>query len=450
MPSNLHPIDVPRSQGGARKAGGEAWRERFRQGRSGHLWAAVLAIAVVCLASTARGREWTRFRGPNGQGISPEPTMPVKWTEEDYNWTAPLPGVGHSSPVVWGNRVFITGGDRELSRTYILAFDVSDGRELWRKEYDLSPSKLNKSNSYATGTPSVDADRVYTLLPTAETTLLVALNHDGEEVWRRDFAGVRSQHGPGNSTMTVGDLVVFSHEQRRAKQGESAPGAWIAVDAKTGKDRWRCQREAGEKVSYSTPCVYTPEGGKPQLLFTSRAHGVTGVDVETGKVVWEAKSALPARVVSSPVIAGDLVIGTCGSGSAGLRLAAIRPGASGEEVYEGKGPFAPYVPTSIVVDGLLFTYHDQGDVSCMAAATGEALWSEKPAGRFYGSPVCIDGNLYCMTREGDMVVLKASRSYELLAVNPLGEGTHATPAVADGRMYLRTFSRLICLGGAEN
>ncbi|MGD2176151.1 MAG: PQQ-binding-like beta-propeller repeat protein [Candidatus Brocadiaceae bacterium] len=408
---------------------------------------AILAVALVWPAAMAEAQEWTRFRGPGGQGISQEPTMPVKWTMQDYEWKADLPGKGHSSPVIWGERVFVTSGDQEANRLYILAFRASDGKELWRRDYAVSPFRMNRANSYATGSASVDADHVYVLLPTAEDTLLIALDHDGGEVWTSDFPGVDSQHGPGNTALAVGELVVFSHEQRGRDEGGGAQSAWIAVDRNTGKVRWTCERDSAQ-VSYSTPCVHTPEGGAPQLLFSSNAHGITGVDVETGKVVWEAKSAMPARVVSSPVIAGDLVIGTCGKGGGGVRLAAVRAG-TGEEVYEATGAQAPYVSTGLFTDGLLFVYHDRGDVSCMVAATGEVLWSEKPGGRFWGSPVLVNGNLYCITREGDVVVIKASRTYELLAINPLGGESYATPAIAGGRMFLRTFSQLMAIEGTK-
>jgi len=150
--------------------------------------------------------------------------------------------------------------------------------------------------------------------------------------------------------------------------------------------------------------------------------------------------------VSSPVIAGDYLIGTCGQGGGGVRLVAVRPG-SGEVVYETRGLQAPYVPTPLAVGDLLFVCHDRGDISCLVAATGELLWSERPAGPFYGSPVCVDGKLYCTTKTGEVVVVRASRTYELLAINPLNEPSYATPAIAGGRMYLRTFSHLISIGG---
>jgi len=191
------------------------------------------------------------------------------------------------------------------------------------------------------------------------------------------------------------------------------------------------------------------------LIFASWAHGISGVDPHTGKVIWELDSALPARVVSSPVIAGDLLIGTCGKGGAGIQLSTVRPGSEDNDgqpslAYKHTGKTAPYVPTSLVKDGLLFTFHDRGDVSCLRVETGEVLWSERPGGRFYGSPVWVNGLLYCINRKGNLLVLKAAPAYELLAVNPLGEKSQATPAIAGERMYLRTYSHLISIGGRSD
>lgn len=406
----------------------------------------VLTTGAPQPPSIAQGQDWTRFRGPDGQGISSATTIPVQWTADDYNWKVELPGVGHSSPVIWDDRVFVTSGDQDANLFYVLAFSVVDGKELWRKEYPVAPYRMNPQSAYAVGSPSVDADRVYAVLPTDRTTLAMALGHDGQEIWTKEFPGVYSQHGPGNSVVAIEGLVVFSHEQRAREGPDATPSRWIALDAETGDVRWTCERESTQ-ISYSTPCVYTPQDGSAYLVFNSNAHGMTGVEIETGKVIWEAKSVLPQRVVSSPVIAGDLLVGTCGQGGGGVRLVAVRAG-SGEVVYEARGSQAPYVPTPLAIEGLLFVYHDRGDISCLVAATGEVLWTERPAGTFYGSPVWVNGNLYCITRAGEVVVIRASRTYELLAINPLGEASHATPAVAGGRMYLRTLSHLISIGGA--
>jgi outer membrane protein assembly factor BamB len=423
----------------------------------------VVAYSIL-LASVTQGQQWARFRGPNGQGISHAKTIPIKWTEKDYNWKVTLPGGGHSSPVVWEDKVFVTSGDQKTGRGTILALRASDGKVLWQREYVLTPYRMSQLNSYATATPAVDANHVYTLWPTPEETILVALDHDGEEIWKRTFDGVHCQHGAGGSPIVFDDIVVFTHEHE--KSSKASQSAWIAVDRKTSRTRWELERQTSPKTSYSAPCVYSPPADAPQLIFTSMAHGMTGVDPHTGTVVWEVKSAFTSRVVSSPVIADGLLIGTCGDYGSGKRLIAIQPGTregtpqrermrfgapdkstQPTEAYKIDNSSTPYVPTSLASGGLLFTFHDQGYVSCLRSTTGEQLWREKPGGKFFGSPVWVNGKLYCITTKGEVVVIKAAPVYELLAINPLGEKSHATPAVADGRMYLRTYSHLICIGG---
>lgn len=408
---------------------------------------------IIISASVSQGQEWTRFRGPNGQGISDAKTIPVKWTQEDYNWKVKLPGGGHSSPVLWGDKLFITSGDRQAGNSVIYALNVSDGKILWQKEYSLSKYRPNKLNSFATATPTVDADHVYMLWTSLEETILAALNHNGTEIWKRTLEGVHCQHGAGSSPIVYDDMVIFTHEHENISS-KNARSFWIAVNRKTGETRWTLDRQTGPKTSYSTPCVYTPSTGTPQLIFNSNSHGMTSVDPGTGNVIWEVVSAFPARVVSSPVIADDLLVGSCGDGGAGKLLIAIRPGSSEgsiqpEEAYKIESGYRPYVPTSIAKGGLLFTFLDRGNVSCWNSATGRQLWEEKPAGRFFGSPVWVDGKLYCITMDGDVVVIKAAETYELLAINPLGETSHAAPAVAGGRMYLRTYSQLFSIGGKK-
>lgn len=410
---------------------------------------ALIITLIIFSASVSHAQQWSRYRGPNGQGISYDKNVPVKWTLNDYNWKVGLPGGGHSSPVIWGDKVFITSGDLKADKGFLLALRVSDGKILWQKQYSLAPFRPNPRNSYASATPVVDAEHVYVLWPTPKETILVALDHDGGEIWKCTFEGVYCQHGAGGSPIVFDDIVVFTHEHENSTK--DVPGAWIAVDRKTGRTRWELPRRTGPKTSYSTPCVYTPHTDIPQLIFTSNSHGLTSVDPRSGTIVWNAESVFPARVVSSPVIAGQLLIGSCGDGSRGKCLVAINPVADGEsfeptEVYTIGSSTAPYVPTSIANESLLFTFHDSGYVSCLRSATGRQLWREKPAGKFFGSPVWVNGRLYCITTEGDVVVIRAASSYELLAVNPLGERSHSTPAVTDGRIYLRTYSNLISIG----
>ncbi len=427
---------------------------------SKQMWNGFLPAVVVLFASVLHGQEWTRFRGPDGQGIGQAKTIPVKWTENDYAWKVELPGTGHSSPVVWGNKVFVTSGDQKAALGILLALSASDGQVLWQKQYKLPSYPMNRLNSYATATPAVDADYVYVLWPTAKETLLVAVDHSGEEIWKRTFEGVRCQHGAGSSPIVTGGIVVFTIEHEA--DTNDMDSAWIAVDRRTGQTRWRLPRQTNPKTSYSTPCVYSPASGAPQLtrhtsgglIFTSFAHGISSVDRETGAVLWEMESAFISRVISSPVIADGLVIGTCGDAGGGKRLIAIRPGTGNKstppaEAYKIDSSTVPYIPTSLAKADLLFTFNDRGYVSCLRTATGQQLWREKAAAKFYGSPVWVDGRLYCIAANGDVVVIRAGPTYELLAVNPLGEQSQATPAVSGERMYLRTYSHVFAVGGGK-
>ncbi len=332
----------------------------------------------------------------------------------------------------------------------LLCVRAADGRERWRREQDLSKYPLNSLNSFASPTPALDADHVYVLWPGSETTVLAALTHEGDEVWTLPLAGVHARHGQGSSPIVCGPDVIVAHEQEKNNDGITSQ--WLAVDRRTGEVHWRVEEPGVANASYSTPCTYPDGAGGMHLVFASNAHGLTGLDPQTGKVLWQVRSVMPDRVVSSPVIAGDLVINTCGEGGRGKRLAAIRPTREGsvyqaKQVYVLTSSVVPYVPTSVAYRDMLFTFHDSGLVSCLASETGEVLWSEKPAGRYYGSPICADGRLYAMTVDGDVVVLAAEREYRLLAVNALGEKSHATPAVASGRLLLRTLSHLISVGG---
>ena len=279
-------------------------------------------------------------------------------------------------------------------------------------------------------------------------TRLTALDHAGREIWTKDFGKTSQQHGPCISPVVYDNLIVFIQEQNAAsKKTESK---WIAVDKYTGKPLWTVSRAITEKSSYSLPCVYTNKQGEDLLIFSTGKHGLSAVDPRKGKVVWETKGILPARVVSCPVIAGDLILNTCGSGGWGKQLAVVRAPANAaqqpEVAYISNEKFVPYVSTGIAVNDMFFLYHDQGMITCIDSATGNLKWSEKPADRFYSSPVYADGKLYCMDMDGKVVVIRAKDSFEVLGIMDLGEETQASVSIADGRIFLRTLRRLICVG----
>ena len=225
----------------------------------------------------------------------------------------------------------------------------------------------------------------------------------------------------------------------------------VALDRATGETRWLAERRT-EKTAYATPCLYQFEDGTVQLLANSWAHGFSAIDPRTGKALWELP-IFKYRVVGSPTVAAGLVFGSCGTGGVGKQMFAVRPGnpAKGTEpevAYELTGSL-PYVVTPVGSGDLLFSWYDKGIVTCLEAASGEVVWKERIGGEYFASPVCVGERLYGISREGEVVVLAASRRFQELARIDLGERTNSTPAVAGGVMYLRTASHVMAIGGGE-
>ncbi len=422
----------------------------------------VVAVSLLAsLSALADEASWTRFRGPNGSGISDATTVPIRWTEKDYNWKIDLPGPGHSSPVVWDKRIFVTCGDPTTARRTLLCVDAPTGRTLW--QYD-EPSKTygqHRDNSYATATPAVDADGVVITWTTPEAVMLLALDLQGRELWRRNLGPLISLQGSGSSPILYQDLVVLANDQEdmerspgRKKDGPNPAGRSfvVAVDRNSGQTRWQTDTKTF-LAGYSTPCISQAEGGRPELIFSNTAHGLMAVDPATGEITWEFGQPFLDRAVISPVVASGLVIAGHGAGIRGTRCIAVRPGSSSQRTMPTPAytisKAIPMVPTPLVKDGRLFLWCDDGVVSCLRVATGETLWRERVEGEFYASPVWVAGHVYNVSKQGEVVVLVAGDAFEVVHRIPLGESSYATPAVAGGVMYLRTRSHLFSLGGPQ-
>jgi outer membrane protein assembly factor BamB len=402
-----------------------------------------VAAAWLLLEATAFSQEWTRFRGPNGTGLSNAKTIPTTWTEKDVNWKTALPGSGHSSPVVWDDKIFLTSGDDRGGQMHLLALRTTDGSKLWQKEIPFEAYTKHTYNTFASGSPTVDSERVYFYWTTPTRCSVAAFKHDGTKVWEKDLGAFVSQHGGGTSPILYQDKLILANEQ----DGESF---LIALDSKTGDTKWKTPRKTVE-TAFSTPMVYEPKGDKAELIFNSHAHGICAVDSDTGKEIWDYPKAFDKRSVSSPVLAGDLLIGSCGSGGGGNYVVAIHPGSSTKKPEQAFkiSRSAPYVPTSVCVGEKLFLWSDSGIVTCLQLPTGEIKWQERVGGDFFSSPVCVAGRLFCVSTRGEVVVLDTSDKFQVLARNPLGELTHSTPAIAGGRMYIHTATHLVSIGGRE-
>ena len=415
----------------------------FACGREVHLSLALVGAIVPCVIG--RAENWERFRGPNGGGQSEGASIPSEWRAENFLWKRPLQSVGHSSPVIWEGTLYLTSADPETGAQLGFAFDVATGETRWRKRFDVGMYHINTRNSFASSTPAVDAEHVYLTWLDSGRVLLVALTHDGNEAWRREVGPYEEVHGYGQSPVVYGDLVYVANDS-------GAERAVVAFDRRTGQERWRAKREAGI-TSFAAPCMFdkpSQAGGK-LLITSSTASGLAALDALTGKVAWDAfKDDLTTRCVSSPVVAGDMILVACGEGGNGKVLVAAKAGdgnSAPETAYKLKQS-VPQVPTPLVVGDLLFLWHDRGVVSCCELATGKQVWRERVGGDFHSSPIRLGQRILCCSQQGDAIVLAAAREYKLLARNSLKETCVATPAVAGGRLYVRTDATLYCIGKA--
>ena len=420
---------------------------------------ALLFLLLPCVESSAQ--DWTRFRGPNGSGISTATNFPLKWTADDYNWQIDLPVMGSSSPVLWGMRLYLMGDHSDGRQRSVLCINADRGRILWRRDYPVKRHGfLHWDNDFTSATPCVDEHGVILVWSSPEQLQVTALSLDGEKMWQRELGPYKGLHGSSNSPILAGGMVVLANDQMDPKRFDwylpkgtnMDPGKsfLIGLDRKTGKTRWKVDRRS-ELAGYATPCIRR-SGGRTEVVFSSTAHGITAVDLKSGRISWEIDGIWDNRTVSSPQLFGDLVFGSFGKGLSGQRLVAVRPekpgSRKGELVYDIRKS-VPLVPCFVVKDGLLYLWTDSGIVTCVDAATGKEHWRERVGGEFYSSPIWIEGRLYCISKYGQIVVLAASKKFEVLARMELDEKTFATPAVANGVMFLRTQSRLYSVGKAR-
>ena len=399
----------------------------------------------LCGVAAKDKDEWTRFRGPNGTGHGQAEGLPVKWTDKDYAWKVKLPGVGHASPVLWGERLFTTCADEEDGAQYILCHDAISGEKIWEIKLQSKKYHHHKFNSFASATPCVDAERLYVNWTTKETNDLLCFDHDGKLLWRRDFGGYETQHGNGFSPIVEGELVVLTHDH----YGKSSV---IAVNRKTGKTVWQTSRSSA-KPSSSTPCVFEPKNGPLQFVTSSMAHGCFGIDAKSGKILWETgPDTLDLRSVASPYPANGRFFASCGSGGRASRFVSVIPPRSGQGkptvAYSLKRNIS-YVPTSIAKGELLFLVTDGGIASCLDLATGKTKWMERLGGNYFASPILVGDAIYVTSREGMVVTFAPTETFSELGRSKLGELTYNTPAVANDSIYFRTYSQLFRLTGAK-
>ncbi len=372
--------------------------------------------------------DWPQFRGPGGQGHSSERDLPLEWSEDkNIIWKVPIPGLGWSSPVIQGDRIWLTtalGKGRSL-RT--VSIHRKDGRVLSEVEVFLNndPVRIHSKNSHASPTPILEDDRVYVHFGATGTA---CLSSEGQILWRTQLE-YETMHGPGGSPTLFGDLLIVSCDGTNVQYV-------VALEKRTGQIRWKQSRERG-RMAFSTPLVIQ-EQGVDQVVSTG-GDRVVSYDPMTGKEIWwfpyDGFSLVPR-----PVYGLGLVY-VC-SGFNSPVLYAIRPSGkgnlAGSHLAWSLSKGVPFNPSPVLVGDELYIVSDRGVLSCLDARTGSILWKERLGGNFSASPLAAPERIYFLNEEGETTVLAPGKEFKKLATNSIDGHTLASLAAADNTIYLRS------------
>lgn len=413
---------------------------------------AYLFASLLLIAGIVNAQNWPQFRGPNIQGHSSETGLPLKWSAtENIAWKTELPGESWSSPIVWGDRVFVTTTTEDGVSCRVIAIDRKAGAILWNKEvFKQAIRRKEGRNSYATPTPATDGKFIYACFGDGS---FVALDFDGRIVWvNRDYQ-FYGQHGLGTSLLLHDGLVIMARDG--SSDGEDKKIGWqipwdksyiVALDGKTGKESWKAMRGLS-RISHGTPAIWKAPDGRAQVI-SEAGDVLQGFDLKTGKRLWSSEVIGEGKAPS--VVLGDGLAFTSGGWGGKETIKAFRLSGSGDLkesnlVWEQRKGM-PKVPSMIYVKPHLFAITDGGIATCMKADTGELVWQQRLAGNFSASPVAAEGRVYFVGDNGETTVIEAGPEFKTLAKNPLEGNVQASPAISHGRIFIRTERHLFAIG----
>ncbi|MCX6926740.1 MAG: PQQ-binding-like beta-propeller repeat protein [Verrucomicrobia bacterium] len=392
------------------------------------------------MSTCALAENWPCWRGPRGDGTSAEKSAPTHWSAtNNVLWKTPVAGEGHSSPIIWGDRLFLTTALKESEERVLLCFDRKVGKLSWQQTVLRAPLEAkNQENSYASATPATDGEKVYVTFLDGINVVAAAYDFSGKQIWLVRPGGFKNQWGFSHTPVLFEDKVLLGCYSK----GENFV---VALSRADGRVLWKTPG-TNPTQSFSPPLVGELAGRAQMILLGNKA--VTSYDPRSGKVLWVVDGASEDSVIT-PVFnekAGLLL--TCSSWPDKVLLA-IRPDGQGnvtssKVVWRAKEG-SPYVPSPIAVGDWFFTSSAGKVTHCYDAATGNVLWKE-PMGLHHASPVAVNGLLYFLNDDGVMHVVKAGPKFELIARNELGEKTYASPAVSGGQLFLRSYKHLYCIG----
>lgn len=414
-----------------------------------------LGVIVVVLLSLnlARAENWPQWRGPNLNGVSGEKNLPVKWTaEENLAWKVAMPAWSGSTPIIWGNRIFLNVA--ESGNLFLWCLDRAKGDVLWKRPLGSGDVKMRKQNM-SSPSPVTDGRSVWVMTGTG---ILKGFDFSGKELWSRDiqkdYGAFGLNWGYASSPLLFEDslYVQVIHGMKT-----DDPSYVMRIDKRTGKTLWKVDRPT--TAIRESPDAYTTPGllryGKTTEIVITGADCATGHDPETGKELWRANGLNPEnnqfyRIVASPIIFNDIIYAP----TRVKPLLAFRAGGRGDITSSHllwSTAFGPDVPTPVTDGKYFYIVRDNGTVYCLDAKTGAEVYKEQRMrpGTYSGSPVLADGKLYVTNEDGLTTVLQAGPKFEVLAENALNDYCLSSPAISDGQIFIRTAQHLYCIGNKK-
>lgn len=403
----------------------------------------VTAVLIVLglFAPPAWAENWPGWRGPERTGVTKDSGVPITWSAtENVLWKTPLPGTGTSNPVVWDERVYVTASDgRDQSELHVICFDRDSGKERWHQRlWGTAPTLFYPKSGMASSSPVTDGRHVWASFGSGD---VFCFDREGGLVWQRaladEFGAFENRFGASSSPLLFEDSVILQCDHYGASYV-------IALDAKTGANRWKTDRP-GVWLSWSSPQL-VPVGDRFELV-VSGSERLDAYDARSGEWLWKVRG-LARECIPTPVLSQGLLLAV--SGPNGTHFA-VKPGGTGDVtdshvVWRNERGTA-FVPSAIVVGERYYLADDKGILACFDAASGKLLWRKRLGGRYTASPVSAGGRLFLTDESGSTLVLDATLpDYEELARNESGEEVYASPAISQGRFFLRTARSLICVG----
>lgn len=408
----------------------------------------VLSVVTCLSPQSLSAEEWFEFRGPTGQGHSTEKALPVQWSPTEHVlWKTDVPGVGWSSPIVVGEKIYLTTAVPKKAETdpeqslRLVCLDLETGKTLWNKEIfqetKETAQRIHKKNSHASPTPVSDGKVIYVHFGTHGTACLTL---DGDVVWKTNELKYEMQHGNGGSPIIVDDKLVVICDGKGAN-------FIVALDRNTGKIAWKVDRnvEGRKKFSFGTPLLITVNG--EQQIVAPGTDVISGHSPEDGKEIWHLNYD-GYSVIPRPVFSHGLIFVTTSYDRP--TLLAIRPDGKGDVTethlaWSNKTQI-PHTPSLLVVGDELYAISDKGIGQCFDAKTGELIWKERVGGNFSASPLYADGKIYFQSEEGETTIIAPGKTYKEIGRNHLKEPTLASYAVAGDTLLIRTKTQLYRIG----